>query len=199
MKHSAVTPLKLIISGPVGAGKTTFVSTLSEDPVVNSDEQTTEEIGKTHTTVALDFGRFVLQGRPLHLFGTPGQSRFDFMWEILSEGALGLLLLVAGDRPADFPQALSILRFITSRNPMPFIIAVTRQDSKGAWGPEKIAGYFAVPTTRVIGIDARNAQSSLGAVTCLLSLIEGSTSGNSRNPFHSTSHSTSNSNVKEST
>jgi signal recognition particle receptor subunit beta len=190
MKHSAVTPLKLIISGPVGAGKTTLVSTLSEGEVVNSDELASEAIGKTHTTVALDFGRIVLHGRPLHLFGTPGQNRFDFMWEILSEGAFGLLLLVAGDRPEEFPQARGILRFIMSRHSIPFVIAVTHQDTKGAWGPEKIASYFSVPVTRVVGLDARNMQSSLGALTKLLALIGEPTAGDDRDPFHSTSRST---------
>ena len=90
-----VQPLKLVISGPVGAGKTAFVKSLSETEVVETDELASEDIGKTMTTVAFDFGTLNLDGQPIHLFGTPGQDRFDFMWDMLCEGALGLILLVA--------------------------------------------------------------------------------------------------------
>jgi signal recognition particle receptor subunit beta len=99
-----VKPLKLVVSGPVGAGKTTFIGSLSEIPVVETDELASEDIGKERTTVALDFGLLTLDGVPIHLFGTPGQERFDFVWDILVEGALGLVLLVAGDSPKDFPR-----------------------------------------------------------------------------------------------
>ena len=83
-------PLKIVMAGPVGAGKTTFIRSLSEIPVVDTDEIATEDIGKETTTVAMDFGMLTLDEIPIFLFGTPGQDRFDFMWEVLCEGALGL-------------------------------------------------------------------------------------------------------------
>ena len=89
-------PMKLVISGPVGAGKTTFVQTLSETEVVATEAEASEDIGKKYTTVAFDFGTLNLDGQELLLYGTPGQDRFDFMWDVLCEGALGLTLLVAG-------------------------------------------------------------------------------------------------------
>lgn len=167
-----IKPLKLVISGPVGAGKTTFVQSLSEIPVVNTDELASEDIGKTHTTVALDFGILTLDGVPVHLFGTPGQDRFDFMWEILCEGALGLLVLVAGNRPHDFPHARRIMEFITSRIPVPFLVGVTRQDLDQVWEPEDVADYFDLEPTQVVGINATSPTSSVLAMVRLLEMVQ---------------------------
>jgi uncharacterized protein len=162
-------PLKLVIAGPVGAGKTTFIQALSETEVVDTDEFASEDIGKARTTVALDFGTLELDGVPIHLFGTPGQDRFDFMWEILCEGALGLILLVAGDRPTDFPHARRILEFITTRINVPFMVGVTRQDLARVWDPEDVADYFELPGGQVIGL---NATSSTSSVLSLIRLLE---------------------------
>jgi uncharacterized protein len=162
-------PLKLVIAGPVGAGKTTFIQSLSETEVVDTDEFASEDIGKAKTTVALDFGTLELDGVPIHLFGTPGQDRFDFMWEILCEGSLGLILLVAGDRPTDFPHARRILEFITTRVNVPFLVGVTRQDLPRVWDPEDVADYFELPGDQVIGL---NATSSTSSVLSLIRLLE---------------------------
>lgn len=162
-------PLKLVIAGPVGAGKTTFIQALSETEVVDTDELASEDIGKARTTVALDFGTLELDGIPIHLFGTPGQDRFDFMWEILCEGALGLILLVAGDRPTDFSHARRILEFITTRVNVPFLVGVTRQDMPRVWDPEDVADYFELPSDQVIGL---NATSSTSSVLSLIRLLE---------------------------
>jgi small GTP-binding protein len=165
-------PLKLVIAGPVGAGKTTFIQALSETLVVDTDVISTEDIGKATTTVALDFGTLELDGTPIHLFGTPGQDRFDFMWEILCEGALGLVLLVAGDRPTDFPQARRILEFITTRISVPFLVGVTRQDLPRVWDPEDVADYFELPSEQVIGLNATRSTSSVLTLIRLLETIQ---------------------------
>ena len=93
---------KIIFTGPVGAGKTTAISTISDKAPVCTNEIATDETRniKKGTTVALDYGVMNLDGgQKIHLYGTPGQERFDFMWEILTEGGIGLILLVNNTRP----------------------------------------------------------------------------------------------------
>ena len=78
--------LRIVVTGGVGAGKTTFIRTISEIDVVDTDKRATDELAelKEKTTVALDFGKLTITPtQSLHLYGTPGQSRFDFMWDIL--------------------------------------------------------------------------------------------------------------------
>nr|WP_246581231.1 ATP/GTP-binding protein [Deinococcus aestuarii] len=162
--------MKLVVSGPVGAGKTTFVQTLSETPVVATEAEASEDIGKRHTTVAFDFGTLRLDGQELHLYGTPGQDRFSFMWEVLCEGALGLLLLVAGDRPQDFAHARNILDFITSRVPVPFLVGVTRQDLPRVWAPADVALYFGLPEPQVVGLNATDPDDARLLLASLLEL-----------------------------
>lgn len=88
---------KIIFAGPVGAGKTEAIRSLSDKEVVTTEEiasDKTKSLKKT-TTVAMDYGIMKLAtGEQVRLYGTPGQKRFDFMWEILSENALGLVLLL---------------------------------------------------------------------------------------------------------
>lgn len=165
-------PVKVVVSGPVAAGKTSFVTTLSETDVVNTDEMVTEEgIGKEETTVAMDFGSLVIDDYPIYLFGTPGQERFDFMWEILCEGAVGLVLLVAGDRPKDFAQARRIYDFITSQIAIPTIVGVTRQDMPKVWAPEDVGQFFELPEDKVVGLNALDRKSSFETLFSLFEVI----------------------------
>ncbi len=94
---------KLIFTGPTGSGKTTAISSLSDIPVVMTEAKATQrnplhEYKKT-VTVGLDYGLIKLKSQDkIHLYGTPGQERFDFMWDIISEGGLGLILLLDNAR-----------------------------------------------------------------------------------------------------
>ncbi|MDR2625702.1 MAG: ATP/GTP-binding protein [Zoogloeaceae bacterium] len=93
---------KILFTGTVGAGKTTAIQAVSEIPPVFTDVPSSdpENIGKEMTTVALDYGEISLgKAERLRLYGTPGQERFSFMWKILSQGALGLVILVDHSRP----------------------------------------------------------------------------------------------------
>jgi len=86
--------VKMVVTGPFNAGKTEFIQTVSEIDVVSTERKISspQERVKETTTVAMDFGRITVdESLVLYLFGTPGQKRFDFMWEILSEGMLGSL------------------------------------------------------------------------------------------------------------
>lgn len=93
---------KLIIAGPVGVGKTEAIRSLSDKGIVTTEEVASDDVKlmKKTTTVAMDYGVMKLEtGEQVRLYGTPGQRRFDFMWEILSENALGLVLLLNAEEP----------------------------------------------------------------------------------------------------
>ncbi|MEA5616309.1 ATP/GTP-binding protein [Cronbergia sp. UHCC 0137] len=133
--------MRLIVTGSVGAGKSTFIRSVSEIEVVDTDAAATDETAllKERTTVAFDFGR--LQFGPdmaLHLYGTPGQSRFDFMWDILIRKAHAYILLVAAHRPREFRQARKIRNFMQERVQVPMIIGLTHTDCIGAWSEEDV-------------------------------------------------------------
>lgn len=161
-------PVKIVVSGPVGAGKSTFIRTLSATSVVNTDEVATEQIGKEFTTIALDFGTLQVDGSEILLFGTPGQERFDFMWSVLCEGAAGLLLLVAAHQPGAFLKARHILEFITSQVPMPFLLGVTHTDQERVWELDEIAGFFGLAESEVVAVDARDWSASARTLHQLL-------------------------------
>ena len=90
--------VKMVVTGPFSAGKTQFIQSVSEIDVVATERRISsdeERSVKSATTVAMDFGRITVdEDLVLYLFGTPGQKRFDFMWEILSEGMFGFIVMV---------------------------------------------------------------------------------------------------------
>lgn len=104
--------LKIVFSGPMGAGKTQAISSLSDVEVVSTEVQNTdlETNSKALTTVGMDYGELTLEGGvSIGLYGTPGQERFSFIWPILSQGALGVVLLIdhsAADPVADLAHYL---------------------------------------------------------------------------------------------
>ena len=88
---------KIVFAGPVGAGKTTSIASISDIEPFTTEEFATDEVRdlKDKTTVAMDYGLMELgNGEHIHLYGVPGQMRFDFMWEIITEGGIGLILLL---------------------------------------------------------------------------------------------------------
>src|SRR3974377_1805444 len=100
--------VKMVVTGPFNAGKTEFIRSVSEINVVSTERKISSpaERVKETTTVAMDFGRITVdEDLVLYLFGTPGQKRFDFMWEILSEGMLGFIVIVDSSRPETFRDA----------------------------------------------------------------------------------------------
>lgn len=93
--------LKIIFTGPVGAGKTTAIATISDEAPVSTNESASDmtKNRKSNTTVAMDYGVMKLDGKEkIHLYGTPGQERFNFMWDILTTNGLGLVLLLDNTR-----------------------------------------------------------------------------------------------------
>jgi small GTP-binding protein len=124
--------VKVVVTGPFAAGKTTFIRTISEITVLSTERGITDESRevKSGTTVAMDFGRITIDSElVLYLFGTPGQARFDFMWEILSDGMLGFILIVDTQNPSSFDDAAQILSSFTDLAQVPFVIAANRCSS----------------------------------------------------------------------
>ena len=129
--------VKMVVTGPFSAGKTAFIRSVSEIDVVSTERKISsveEKTVKQATTVAMDFGRITVDDDlVLYLFGTPGQRRFDFMWEILSEGMLGFVVMVDSTRPETFREARSILETFRAYAPTPYVVAANKQDKKDAW------------------------------------------------------------------
>jgi small GTP-binding protein len=128
--------VKIVVTGPFSSGKTEFIRSVSEIDVVSTERKISadaERIKET-TTVAMDFGRITVdEDLVLYLFGTPGQRRFDFMWEILSEGMLGFIVMVDSTRPETFREARSILETFRAYAPTPYVVSANKQDRPDAW------------------------------------------------------------------
>lgn len=130
--------VKMVVTGPFSSGKTQFIQSVSEIDVVNTERQISRESEriKETTTVAMDFGRITVDDElVLYLFGTPGQKRFDFMWEILSEGMLGFVVMVDSARPETFREARRILETFRAYAPTPYVVTANKQDLDDAWEP----------------------------------------------------------------
>jgi uncharacterized protein len=168
--------LKIAIAGAVGSGKTSFVRAISEIDVVDTERFATDETGllKLTTTVAFDFGRLTLNsGQILHLYGTPGQFRFDFMWDILLERVHAYIFLVDAHRPQDFRASRRILNFMKLKTQMPMLIGLTHTDCQGAWQANDIALALGLSDSRdrpnIIDV---NANESKSVAHCLVFLVE---------------------------
>lgn len=152
---------KIIFSGPVGAGKTTAISALSDTPIISTNEQATDmtKEKKRETTVAMDYGIMKLEGdERIHLYGTPGQERFSFMWDILVEGGIGLILLLNNNRPDPFQDLKFFLEsfkdFIAETA---VAIGVTRMDEAQKPGISDYYDYLQAENRKipVFEVDAR--------------------------------------------
>ena len=123
---------KIIFTGPVGSGKTTAIGSISDVEPCSTDSVATDMTAKRkpNTTVALDYGYMKLDGgETIHLYGTPGQERFNFMWEILTDGGLGLVLLVDNSRPDPFKDLRFFLdAFSDFIGETGFVVGVTQSD-----------------------------------------------------------------------
>ncbi|MBW7472853.1 ATP/GTP-binding protein [Marinobacter sp. M216] len=129
---------KIIFAGPVGAGKTTAIGAISDIEVVSTESKATDSVSqrKETTTVAMDYGTLnVGDGQKVHLYGTPGQERFSFMWDIVTIGGLGLVVLIDNNREdplADLEFYIQAFRPFIRKSSL--VIGVTSMDKKARPG-----------------------------------------------------------------
>ena len=164
--------VKIVVTGPFSAGKTTLIRTISEITVLSTEQDITDETAsrKTETTVAMDFGRITIdRDLVLYLFGTPGQERFDFMWEILGEGMLGYVVLVDATRDDSLDEAVSILGAFRKMARVPFVVALNRAEGIDEGEEERVRATLELaPDVPVVPCDATDRESVKSVLLALL-------------------------------
>ncbi len=175
-RRKAPVPVKIIVAGGFGVGKTTTVKAISEiDPLTTEAEMTLASVGiddpgqassKTTTTIAMDFGVLTIdQTIKLYLFGTPGQSRFAFMWDDLVQGALGALVVVDTNRIDDCYPAIDYFEHAG----LPFVVAINTFDGQLSYTLDEVRWALAVrEDVPVLSFDARFRASVRDALLVLL-------------------------------
>ena len=169
--------VKVVVTGPFAAGKTTLIRTISEITVLSTERGVTDSTRKrkAETTVAMDFGRITIdQDLILYLFGTPGQDRFGFMWDDLAVGALGAVVLVDTRRLDDCFPAIDYFEHLG----LPFVVAVNRFDGELHHPIEEVRDALDIDASiPVIQTDARSRESVKDALISLLEVVLARASG----------------------
>lgn len=170
--------VKIVVTGPFGAGKTQFINTISEIGVVTTERRvsTVRDGGvKELTTVAMDYGQMAIdEDLVLDLFGTPGQKRFNFMFSILSQGMWGFVVVVDSADRGTYSQTQEVLEFFDGLAPVPYVVAANKQDVRGALPPHELSKALHLdPEVKVLPCVASDRSSVREVLLALVSSLPG--------------------------
>lgn len=175
---------KLVFTGPMGAGKTTAIAAISEIPPVRTEVANTDRSGhdKASTTVGLDFGRLTLtDGSIVRLYGTPGQARYRFMWNVLAKGAAGVIILLDASQAGALVHLDQFIEaFLPDMDQLALVVGVGRAEQPGALPSEAFASRLESRghSLPVLSVDVRRREDVLllvEALACTLAARSGET------------------------
>lgn len=170
--------IKLVFTGTVGSGKTEAIKTLSNVDIISTDVKASDQVRdlKETTTIAMDYGEMILpSGETLALYGTPGQKRFSYMWEILARGALGIIIMVDDTRrdPLD-DLCMYAEAFKDVIDESTAVFGVTHLDERRISGMKKYYDFFKKNNMNypVMPVDARSRRDVENLVLSMTAMLQ---------------------------
>lgn len=174
---SAVGDLKILITGTMGAGKTTAIAAVSDIKPLNTDVANNDvSVSKALTTVGMDYGELALGGgEVLRIYGTPGQERYSFMWQVLVKGAMGLVILIDNSRPdpiADLEMYMRAFSDFVSTSPC--VVGVGRTETHATPELDQFSDALSRMNVQcpVVAVDVRQKEQVVQLFDLLLVQIE---------------------------
>lgn len=164
--------VKVIITGHFSAGKTQFIKTLTnsmvstEVPITDKNEMAEKNL----TTVALDYGTIEIDGQKVHLFGTPGQERFDFMLDILSKDFDAVIILLDSTNRKGIEDTKKFIDYFIQHK-KPIIIACNKQDLENKYEIPEIANILNIPEKYLKGIVAKDKEQVIDLVKKFIKFV----------------------------
>jgi len=165
---------KILVTGPFNAGKTTLIKFVTSEQLLSRDVTSTDRLAKfkAMTTVGLDFGILHVDDTlDVHLFGTPGQARFNFMWKVLSRGALGTIFLIDSSSQRAIDEGKLMYQYYCDKSDAPIVIGATKRDIEGARDLGDLAEELGVKKHAIVACDPRNKEDSQLLVLSLLKQV----------------------------
>ena len=171
---------KIIFTGSMGAGKTTAIQALSDEAVVSTDVANSDKNAnsKLFTTVGIDYGQiFLPPDVKIGLYGTPGQERFELVWRIVTEGALGVIVLIDASAAKSAQELPYYVEYFHNRNMDHIVVGITHADEIGNDDHLTLDRAFELLTERelnfpIFEVDAREKEDIMLLVETLITSIE---------------------------